>query len=153
MIAIPPDRLSSRSVELVTDRAWLDAFPYPPDWIAGPSELLLSVARSTFRKFSSIEWWLTYIYFSYDCDLSRSLVEPLGRISDRAGMARCISLPTRQDSRSTRSLAIHWTLYLPKIFIHRMMTNLHLFPLWLRSLQILFSRRYIYAILHLSTSA
>ena len=51
----PPDRLSSRSVELVTDRAWLGAFPYPPDRIADPPDLLLPVGRSTFRKFSPIE--------------------------------------------------------------------------------------------------
>jgi len=55
MIAIPPDRLSSRSVELVTDRAWLDAISYPQSWIADPPDLLLSIGRSTFRKFSSIE--------------------------------------------------------------------------------------------------
>jgi len=49
----PPDRLSNRSVELVTDLSWIGAFP--PDWIVDPPDPFLSVARSTFRKFSPIE--------------------------------------------------------------------------------------------------
>ena len=53
-------------------RSWLGAFPNPPDRIADPPDLLLSVGRSTFLKFSPIEWWHTYIYFSDDCGLSRS---------------------------------------------------------------------------------
>ena len=55
MIAILPDRLSIPSVELVTGRAWLGAFPNPPNWIADPPDPLLSVGRSTYRKFSPIE--------------------------------------------------------------------------------------------------
>ena len=55
MIAIPPDRISSRPPELVTGRTWLDVFPYPHDWLLDPPSRFTPFCNSIFEPLLRIE--------------------------------------------------------------------------------------------------
>ena len=55
MIAVPPDRSSSRPPELVTGRTWLNALPYLNDWLVDPPSEFPPFCNANFKPLLRIE--------------------------------------------------------------------------------------------------
>ena len=144
MNAIPPDRLSKRPPGVANGRYRFGVFPKPPGLPDGfITQCIMYCTSLSITTIPFTEWWNPFSFISYECDPSRSLVEPSARGCEREGPVRLLFLSTLWPWGSPTVMrhplpACELSISYPRMSISIIQFNL----LWMWRWQITFSVTY-----------